>query len=69
MDTNCFLTTSHSASPCDHGDGKMKDTKLHVQPDPTFMGQDAIRHRKDTRRENIGNGGNLGVVSSGVILF
>ena len=29
---------SHSISQCDHGDGKIKDTKLHVQPDPTFMG-------------------------------
>ena len=52
-------TICHFASHCDHRDGKIKDTKLHVSPHPLSQGKMSVMHRKKTRKENICNGGSL----------
>lgn len=59
----------HSASHRDHRDGKLKDTKLHVPPDPLSQGKMSATHRKKSRKENICNGGSLWVMGLEAVLF
>lgn len=64
-----FPPICHSASHRDHRDGKIKDTELHVPPDPLSQGKMSSTHRKKSRKENICNGGSLWVMGLGRVLF